>query len=333
MPAPSRRIVEGGLDAEAGERAGAEVARRPVDGIGDQDMVAAAQQCQQGRGDRGLAGADHDRAVAAFELGHRLLEGGGGGRAVAAIVGALVRTGRLQGRDGGEQDRRGVVDGRVDHAVLALGVAARDRDQGGVVHGVPLHCRRREPLAPRARFWRLAAVDRRVTVPRSAGGRPAARARRRHESGMPSKNGQEDCTCEFRLCFWRAWRPPRLVAVQEAQAGATLDDVKSQGLRPVRRERLGPAGLRRGRRQQQLVRPRHRPLPGRRRRRCSATRPRSSTRRSPPRSASPRCSRARSTSCRATPPGPARATARSASTSPASTTMTARASWPRRRSA
>ena len=34
-----------------------------------------------------------------------------------------------------------------------------------------------------------------------------------------------------------------------ASAQATLDNVKQQGLRPVRRERLGPAGLRRARRQ------------------------------------------------------------------------------------
>ena len=53
-----------------------------------------------------------------------------------------------------------------------------------------------------------------------------------------------------------ACSPPR-----RRSAGATLDNVKEQGLRPVRRQRLGPARVRRGRRQQQLVGPRHRPVP------------------------------------------------------------------------
>ena len=53
-----------------------------------------------------------------------------------------------------------------------------------------------------------------------------------------------------------------LVAVQEARAGATVDDDQGQGLRPVRRERLRPARVRRGRFEQQLVGPRHRPVPG-----------------------------------------------------------------------
>src|SRR5205814_45432 len=64
----------------------------------------------------------------------------------------------------------------------------------------------------------------------------------------------------------------------------------------------------------------------------SAMRPRCAIRRSPPSSASPRCSLARWTSSRATPPGPCRGTPASGSTSSASITMTARASWcPRRR--
>ena len=69
------------------------LAGRGVDRVGHQQMVAGAQQGQQRRGDRGLAGADHDRAVAALERGHRLLERERGRRAVAAVVGAL-RCGR-----------------------------------------------------------------------------------------------------------------------------------------------------------------------------------------------------------------------------------------------
>ncbi len=59
----------------------------------------------------------------------------------------------------------------------------------------------------------------------------------------------------------------------------------------------------------------------------STTRARSSSCRCRPRIASRRCSPAKSTCCRATPPGPFRATPRSARTSPASPIMTARASW------
>ena len=87
-----------------------------------------------------------------------------------------------------------------------------------------------------------------------------------------------------------------------AASAATLDDVKAQGLRPVRRQHR-PAGLRQPRRRGQLDRLRRRLLP--RRRRGDLRRPDegASSRRSPPRSASPRCSRARSTCSPATRPG------------------------------
>ena len=48
-----QRIVVGGLDAKAGEQAVAEIARRTIDVVADQQVVAGFQHRKQRRGDRG----------------------------------------------------------------------------------------------------------------------------------------------------------------------------------------------------------------------------------------------------------------------------------------
>ena len=127
-------VVVGGLDAEAAQRVVGEASGRGVDGIDDEQVVAGLEQGQEGRGDGGLAGADHEGVEAAFQPGQRILEGMAGGRAVAAVIDAAMWPCRFQGRDGREQHGRGVVDGRVDDPVLLFGRAPERGDEGGVVH-------------------------------------------------------------------------------------------------------------------------------------------------------------------------------------------------------
>ena len=61
------------------------MARRRIGGIGDQDVVARAQEGQQRAGDGGQPGRHGDGAVAAFEFRHRALQCKGRRRAVAAV--------------------------------------------------------------------------------------------------------------------------------------------------------------------------------------------------------------------------------------------------------
>ena len=127
MLGADQRIVEGGLDAEAREEAGAESAHRPVNGIDDEDVVARFDEGE----DRGEAGrrarAEGDRAMPALDRRDRFLEGEARRRAVPAIGDLVVAIapGRLVGGDGRIKNCRGVVDRRVDDAEILLRLPAR----------------------------------------------------------------------------------------------------------------------------------------------------------------------------------------------------------------
>ena len=131
------RVVIGGLDAEALEEGVAEASGRRIGAVGHQQVVAGLEEGQHGNRDRGQPrGVDHG-SVRAFDRGKRLLEGIGGRRAVAPVAHALIgRSGcGLERREGREQHGGGVVDRRVDDAVVVLGVAPGMGDHGVFLHG------------------------------------------------------------------------------------------------------------------------------------------------------------------------------------------------------
>ena len=114
------RVIISNLDTEARQRLVAEAARGAVDAVDHEQMVAGLEQRQQRGADRRQAGGQGERPPAALEGRHRLLEREGGGRAVAAVedAGEAVLLGPLHLLDGPIKHRRGVIDGRIDDAVV-----------------------------------------------------------------------------------------------------------------------------------------------------------------------------------------------------------------------
>ena len=122
------RVVVGGLDAEPPQRPVADLARRLIDRVGDQDVVARLgerqQCCRDGRG----AGRRQPRARPAFQLRDGRLQRLRGGRAAPAVGVALVAP--LEAVERPEEDGRAAVDGGVDKAVVGEGVSPRVHDIG-----------------------------------------------------------------------------------------------------------------------------------------------------------------------------------------------------------
>ncbi len=130
-----QRVVVGGGDAEAAEQTVAQGAHRGVYAVAHQDVIAAGEERHQRDIDRGQAGGQRDRFLAAFERRDRLLEGKGGRRAVAPVVDmavAVLERG-FERRNAGKKHGRGVIDRRVDDAVIVRGTVARMAEQGQVV--------------------------------------------------------------------------------------------------------------------------------------------------------------------------------------------------------
>ena len=116
------RIIEGGGNAEPLEETGAEIAHRAVDRIRHQHMVARLDEGEDRREARRSTGAEGNRAMAALDRRHRLLEGelrGRAGAAVGDLVVAVLRR-RLMCRHGRIEHGRGVIDRRVDDAEILL---------------------------------------------------------------------------------------------------------------------------------------------------------------------------------------------------------------------
>jgi hypothetical protein len=72
--AVDHRIIEGCLHPEPGQHALGEAARRTIDRIRHQHVIAGLQERQQRRGDRGQARADDGAARAALDLGDHVLQ-------------------------------------------------------------------------------------------------------------------------------------------------------------------------------------------------------------------------------------------------------------------
>ena len=137
-------------DAHRLEHSAREAPRRLVGGLGDQAMVARAQERQQAEGDRRQARRRQPRAMAALEVGDHVLERMRDRRSAGAVgefAVALVRTPPrlpLFG-DALEQHGRGAIDRQVDGAPLAALRPARLRKtrSDGVLfvgHRLPIRC-------------------------------------------------------------------------------------------------------------------------------------------------------------------------------------------------
>ena len=119
-----QRIVIGGGDAEPGEDLVAKSARRSVGAVGDEDMVAGMHDRQQGRRNCRKARRQqrHTGALRPFELLQREFERLGRRRAapsvlIARAVGEVILGARIK-------HGRGVIDRRIDEAVIGGGIAA-----------------------------------------------------------------------------------------------------------------------------------------------------------------------------------------------------------------
>ena len=120
-----QRVVISGGDTEFLEQSVAEHARRPVDAVGDQDVVAAAGNRQQ-RGRNRRQPRRHQRdagAFFAFQFGDRAFQrlrrrGAAPAILIARAMRDLIFSRRIE-------DGRRVIDRGIDETMLALRVAAR----------------------------------------------------------------------------------------------------------------------------------------------------------------------------------------------------------------
>ena len=151
------RIEEGRLDAEALQRGVGEAPRRAVGVVGHQHVVAGLEEAHDRAGDGGEAGLHGDRAVRALDGGDGVLERLLRRRAVAAVAEALERHAVLELLHGRREDRRGVIDGRIDDAEVVVGIAAGD-GQNGVGSGISF-LRGHEPRLWHRRSLRRPAID------------------------------------------------------------------------------------------------------------------------------------------------------------------------------
>ena len=123
-------IEIGGLDAIARQHAVAEIARRTIGVVADQEMVAGLGDREQGGRDRSQAGrrkADAG-ALRPFQRHQRILQRPRGRRAVAAILELAAMGVQIVG---GRVEHGGTVDDRrIDKTLLCFGVAARRHQPG-----------------------------------------------------------------------------------------------------------------------------------------------------------------------------------------------------------
>ena len=121
-PGAEPRVVIGRLDSHALQHAVAEDARRPIGGVGHQQMVAGADRAQQRQRDRRHAGRDEHGSRCAGDRGPGFAQRVGGRRAVRAVSVSLVLAVERLGI--GEEHRRAAVRRHVDESLRRFAVAA-----------------------------------------------------------------------------------------------------------------------------------------------------------------------------------------------------------------
>ncbi len=142
-PGAGARVVERGGNAEARQGAGAEAARGPVGRVGNEDVVALADEGHDGAGACAQPRGQRPAAVAALEFAHRLEEGAVRRRAVHAVghgagvvpdrraAHALAQVGGI-----GVQHGRAALQRRVDEFLAHAAGATGQVDQTGAgLHG------------------------------------------------------------------------------------------------------------------------------------------------------------------------------------------------------
>ncbi len=125
-----QRIVIADVDPEAAQVVVAETARRPVDRIGDEHVVARPGEREQRKRRRRQPGGHRERRVPALERRERLLEIGDGRQSVQAVrkPGEFAARGAFEIGDVAEQDRRRPEHRRVHRAEEAARIATEMRD-------------------------------------------------------------------------------------------------------------------------------------------------------------------------------------------------------------
>ena len=121
-----QRIVVRRLDAELRQHVVAELARRLIDAIDHENMVAGLDEGEDGRADGLISRRRQRRRGAALDLGDGLLERLDGRRRGAAVGVLLVALPQLL--DGRKEDGRAAVDRRIDEAVVVVRRAPRMDD-------------------------------------------------------------------------------------------------------------------------------------------------------------------------------------------------------------
>ncbi len=125
-PGTDERIVVRRLDAELGQHVVAELARRLIDAVDHENVVAGFDEGEDGGADRLIAGCGQRCRGAALDLGNGLLHSLDGRRARASVGVFLVAVPQLL--DGREEDGRAAVDRRVDEAIIVMRRAPRMDD-------------------------------------------------------------------------------------------------------------------------------------------------------------------------------------------------------------
>ena len=115
-------IVVGGLDPHPLQSHVGERARRPINGIGHQHVIAGAQRRHQRDDDRRQSRGHEHRSRRARKVGPGGAQGLGRGRAAGAVGKALRPV--LERRDIGIEHGRAAKRRHVDEALRELGVAA-----------------------------------------------------------------------------------------------------------------------------------------------------------------------------------------------------------------
>ena len=133
--AADHRIEVGGLDSEALQRGVGEAARRTVGIVGHQHVVAGLQEAHDGAGDGGQPRLHGDGTMRALDGGDGVFQRLLRRRAVASIAVSLERDSVLELVHRRREDRRRVIDGRIDDAEVVVGIAAGD-GQNGVGSGI-----------------------------------------------------------------------------------------------------------------------------------------------------------------------------------------------------
>ena len=178
-----QRIVVLDFHAVSRQLLFAKRARRRVDRIRNEQMIAGPYERAERRGDAGESRGHHRSAIAAFHLRDGFLQRERRRRAVAPVPHHFLSLGgpRLVAGEIGMNHRGSAKDRRIHHAVIAGGIASDARQQSVFFHGVHMMDSRRGQCVRSG----ASALSR--AHPRA---RTLTYAQLRYPSGKPSLRGR-----------------------------------------------------------------------------------------------------------------------------------------------